>query len=181
MHFDMIESVKSLINKDDLEVKRPTNVAIIYRWWFPKDSEIVKILADYVQSHSDDGSMRDIFANIATTTIESVKYYALYLGKGVNGRRRFHNHVDQRKRLSTLRRTVSALLFTNDEEEISRVLSSCYFEWEEKVCTNSELKAIEKSEIKNGFYPLNLQENTKISDEWRRIITKKRKTLSVLT
>ena len=79
--------------------------------------------------------------------VTSGTYYALYLGKGVNGRRRLKNHLSRHKRTSTLRRTIAALLHTNDEKDITAALSTCYYEWCELDCDKKDLENIEKEQI----------------------------------
>jgi hypothetical protein len=109
--------------------------------------------------------------------VASGTYYALYLGKGVNGRRRLKNHLSPRKRISTLRRTIAALLHTNNEDKITSVLSTCYYEWCELDCDKKDLENIEKEQIEKGYYPLNLKDNPNISKQWKEVIQHKRKAL----
>ncbi len=144
----------------------PHKVPILYRWWFPEGSEPVNILRAY--------EAEDLLSGTLTKTIGAIRYYALYLGKGINGRRRLKNHISQRKRTSTLRRTLSGLLNTDDEGKISSVLQQCYYEWCEMSCSKEELGIQEETAINSGFYPLNLSENHKISTMWREFLTYQR-------
>ena len=85
------------------------------------------------------------------------------------------NHISPRKWISTLRRTLSGLLNTDDESEISNVLQECYYEWYEMVCSKDELSDREEQAIKDGYYPLNLSENEHISATWRLFLKNQRK------
>lgn len=160
--------IVELCEDNKLTTDLPHKVPILYRWWFPEDSEPVKILRAY--------EAEDLLSETLTTTIGNTKFYALYLGKGINGRRRFKNHISPRKRTSTLRRTLSGLLRTDDESKISDVLQQCYYEWWEMACSEEELGSREKTAIKEGYYPLNLSENDNISAEWKHFLQQRRTT-----
>ena len=58
--------------------------AVLYRWWFPENSEVVKILSNWKGSDLLDGVQKREF--------EDKNYYALYFGKSNNGYRRFCQH-----------------------------------------------------------------------------------------
>ena len=152
----------------------PHTGPIIYRWWFYEDSEIMNVLREHAGVVQFEKIKRKFPEDNA---VASGTYYALYLGKGVNGRRRLKNHLSPRKRTSTLRRTIAALLHTNDEDKITSVLSTCYYEWCELDCNKKELETIEKGLIKDGYFPLNLKDNPNIGDCWKEVIQKKRKAL----
>lgn len=158
--------IVDLCEDNKLTTDLPHKVPILYRWWFPEGSEPVRILRAY--------EAEDLLSGTLTTTIGKNKYFALYLGKGINGRRRFKNHISPRKRTSTLRRTLSGLLNTDDESIISDVLQQCYYEWCELSCTKDELSEQEEKAIKEGYYPLNLSENDKISKEWKQFLRTRR-------
>ena len=144
----------------------PHKVPILYRWWFPEGSDPVETLRAY--------EAENLLSGTLTTTIGETKYYALYLGKGFNGRRRLKNHICPRKRTSTLRRTLSGLLNTEDESKICKVLQKCYYEWYEMSCTKDDLSSKEETAINEGYYPLNLKENNNISKEWKEFLQKRR-------
>lgn len=152
----------------------PHTGPIIYRWWFHKDSEVMNVLREHAGDVQFEMIDMDLPEHVGVT---SGTYYALYLGKGVNGRRRLKNHLSPRKRTSTLRRTIGALLNTNAEKEITDALSTCYYEWCELDCNKKELETIEKGLIKDGYFPLNLKDNPNIGDCWKEVIQKKRKAL----
>lgn len=158
--------ITDLSAENKLITDLPHKVPILYRWWFPEGSEPVEILRNY--------KAEDLLSQTLTTTIGNTKYYALYIGKGINGRRRLKNHLNPRKRTSTLRRTLSGLLNTDDESKISKVLQECYYEWCEMACSKDELSDREEQAIKDGYYPLNLSENDKISKEWRQFLQQRR-------
>ena len=165
---DKISSVKDLLKQGNLPHKGP----ILYRWWFvddPDNSKIVDIIRRYSQIE---------LSKCMSMTQNGKTYYSLYFGKGVNGRRRFKNHIGSRKRTSTLRRTIAALLQTTDEERITHELQQCYYEWWECDCDKETLEDNERKWIKEGYYPLNLKENNKISKEWKNYLQTKRKELT---
>ena len=163
---DKIYSVKELMEGT---VELPHRAPILYRWWFRYDSKILKIVCEYLNKTE--------VQKIKTEELGGNTYYALYFGKGVNGRRRFKNHIGSRKRTSTLRRTIAALLETTDEERITQELQQCYYEWWEYDCDKKALEGMELEWIKSGYYPLNLKDNNKISDEWKNYLQNKRKQL----
>ena len=106
---------------------------------------------------------------------KGVYRYAMYVGKGANGKRRFKNHISSRIRTSTLRRTIAALLETNNEDAITTVLKNCYYEWWEIECDKKTLAEEEKNKINEGYYPLNLKENNKVCTKWKKILQEQRK------
>lgn len=165
---DKIYSVKELMEGT---VELPHRAPILYRWWFRYDSKILKIVCEYLNKTE--------VQKIKTEELGGNTYYALYFGKGVNGRRRFKNHIGSRKRTSTLRRTIAALIGTNEEEEISKHLQQCYYEWWEYDCDKKTLEGKELSMINDDdyYYPLNLKDNEKISEEWKNYLQNKRKQL----
>ena len=172
-----LSAVSKLCSGGQLLTEYPHNVPILYRWWFPTDSKVVSILLEYVQSHKEDVKMQQMLTDIKHRTLGNNEYYCLYLGKGINGRRRFKNHISPRKRTSTLRLSISALLQTEDENAISDVLMQCYYEWKELSCDNGELENQEVAAIADGNYPLNLKENEKISSTWKAFLQDHRKTM----
>lgn len=150
----------------------PHTGPILYKWWFHEDSKIMKVLrtyGDYIQ-----------FERIEKKIIDDTcgTYYALYLGKGINGKRRLKSHLSKHKRTSTLRRTISALLQTIDENEITNSLSTCYYEWCELDCDNVCLENIEKEEIEKGYFPLNLKDNPNTDNRLKEVIRNNRKTFN---
>ncbi len=167
--------VSELYNGTSLLEKAPKHVPIIYTWWFPSDSKLLVSLKEYVETHVDDKQMSHLLSQIEPIKKGSNTYYALYFGKGVDGRRRFTNHVHGIKRYSTLRRTIGAILKTNDEKKISAELNNCYYEWTEFNREDKALKNEEKERIEKGNYPLNIQTNPKISKKWKSHIQQLRK------
>ena len=161
-----IHPVKDLMEKT---IELPHRAPILYRWWFKKDSEIEKIVREHLSEIE--------FQNIKSQKLEDSTYYALYFGKGINGRRRFKNHMRPPMRTSTLRRTIAALLQTTDEERVTQELQQCYYEFGEYDCDKRTLEEMELEWIKSGYYPLNLKDNNKISEEWKNHLQNKRKQL----
>ena len=154
---------------------------ILYRWWFPEESAVMDILTQY--SHSD-AEMATLLQHVETREIENKTYYALYFGKSNNGYHRYSQHSTGNVHISTLRRTLYGLCLTENEakqyikereEEITRMLQECYYEW---IPFDEEGKLVECVEsicIALGKYPLNLDGNPAISDSWREYVMEKRK------
>lgn len=142
---------------------------ILYRWWFPRE-----VALELLSKHK----AARMLESTLSTNIYKRRYYALYLGKGTNGRTRFANHIHKHKRFSTLRRTIGGLLCTADEYEISKILDNCYYEWCEISCQQCKLEDLEKKAINKRFYPLNLKDNNNISEEWREKLEELRKKIS---
>ena len=141
--------------------------AVLYRWWFPENSEVVKILSNWKGSDLLDGVQKREF--------EDKNYYALYFGKSNNGYRRFCQHSTGNVHTSTLRRTIHSLL-TDDlytknthEQEITDLLRECYFEWTIIGKEDENLvECIEAICIVHGIYPLNIDGNPAIDEDWRK-------------
>lgn len=155
---------------------------LLYRWWFPHNSLVMDYLRDYIAQNPDDIVMKSVFARLKTKVINNQTYYALYLGKSIHGRTRFKNHIVGPMKSSTLRRTIYALLTKNhplqvNEDCISEILSKCYYEWMELSDDHELLDAFEMMAISLGYYPLNMEGNTSISEEWKKSIVDRRKEL----
>ena len=155
---------------------------ILYRWWFPEESAVMDILTQY--SHSD-AEMATLLQHVETREIENKTYYALYFGKSNNGYHRYSQHSTGNVHISTLRRTLYGLCLTENgekkqyikkrEEEITRILQECYYEW---IPFDEEGKLVECVEsicIALGKYPLNVDGNPAISNNWRDYLLEKRK------
>ena len=141
--------------------------AVLYRWWFPENSEVVKILSNWKGS--------DLLAGVQTREFEGTTYYALYFGKSNNGYRRFCQHSTGNVHTSTLRRTIHSLLTDEEynkpvhEAQIDEILKDCYFEW--AVIDKEEENLVECIEaicIVHGTYPLNIDGNPAIDEDWRK-------------
>ena len=155
--------------------------SILYRWWFPEESAVMDILTQY--SHSDT-EMATLLQHVETREIENKTYYALYFGKSNNGYHRYSQHSTGNVHISTLRRTLYGLCLTENgekqyikerEEEITRMLQECYYEW---IPFDNEGKLVECVEsicIALGKYPLNVDGNPAISNNWRDYLLEKRK------
>ena len=160
---------------------------ILYRWWFAEDSKPMIALKKYLDEHPTDIEMQQLFSQLEERKFEGKKqkYYALYFGKSNNGYRRYIQHTTGNVHTSTIRHTLYGLCLTNneeslyskqlDKEEITRILRECYFEW---LPFNEEGKLVECVEgicIALGKYPLNVDGNPAISDQWREYVMDKRK------
>ena len=160
---------------------------ILYRWWFAEDSKPMIALKKYLDEHPTDIEMQQLFSQLEERKFEGKKqkYYALYFGKSNHGYRRYIQHSTGNVHTSTLRHTLYGLCLTEngeslyskqlDKEEITRILRECYFEW---LPFNEEGKLVECVEgicIALGKYPLNVDGNPAISDQWREYVMDKRK------
>ena len=140
---------------------------ILYRWWFPETSKVVTILREWKGS--------DLLAGVQTREFEGTTYYALYFGKSNNGYRRFFQNSTGKVHTSTLRRTIHSLQ-TDDlydkathEQEITDLLRECYFEWTVIGKEDENLvECIEAICIVHGTYPLNIDGNPAIDEDWRK-------------
>ena len=147
---------------------------ILYRWWFPETSKVVTILRKWKGS--------DLLAGVQTCAFEGTTYYALYFGKSNNGYRRFCQHSTGNVHTSTLRRTIHSLL-TDDlydkaihEQEITDLLRECYFEWTVIGKEDENLvECIEAICIVHSTYPLNLDGNPAINEDWRKYMMGERR------
>lgn len=155
--------------------------AILYRWWFPKDSAPMKKLEKYVKDHPQDIIMQDMLSNLEKKDIGTHTYFALYFGKSSNGYNRYIQHTTRNVDVSTLRRTLYGLCIDEDtydnekEQQINKMLQQCYYEWADFGNEENIVECIEGICIALGKYPLNIDGNVAISDEWRKYVTKKRK------
>lgn len=154
----------------------------LYRWWFPSNSPILKYLEEYLKAHPEDVDMHYVQARLKKKKIGDETYYALYFGKSIDGRKRFGQHTRGPVKQSTLRETLRAILSIQglpcSEEDISAELRRCYYEWMEFLPEDYELiDSFEMMAIAIGYYPLNLDGNSSISEPWKAAIMDKRKEL----
>ena len=154
---------RELFNGVEPKTGLPHKGPILYRWWFGEKSKVMKTITDFAKK---DQELADFLRSVERYKENNTTYYALYFGKGVNGRRRLKNHLSPHKRSSTLRRTIGALLNTENENDITKELQLCFYDWCEMLC-KEELSDREEQAIKDGYYPLNLSENNKNSKEWK--------------
>lgn len=176
-----LSAVNELYSDERLLTEYPHNVPILYRWWFPLESEPMKAIKKYPTENPDDAQMHYLFHyRLKKKKIGKDTYCALYFGKSINGRKRFRHHINGSMDNSTLRRTLYALLFsdmdtTQAETEISAILSRCYYEWIELADDKELVDMLEMTAISLGAYPLNMDGNPAISDTWREYVMNKRK------
>lgn len=151
--------------------------AILYRWWFPKNSPVMKVMADFAKH---DKALAALLKQAETCKIEGRTYYSLYFGKSNNGYRRYNQHTIGNVHLSTLRQTIYGLCVGNQydpakEKDVSDILSQCYYEWTTLPGEEELVECMESICIALGKYPLNLDGNPAISNEWREELMMKRK------
>ena len=152
---------------------------ILYRWWFPANSEVVTMLSEW--KGKDSKKPINLLDGVLTREIDGKTYYALYFGKSNNGYRRFMQHSKGNLHTSTLRRTIHSLLTDEKynkpirEQQIDEILQDCYFEWAviEKE-EESLVECIEAICIVHGTYPLNIDGNPAINETWREYMMNKR-------
>ena len=155
---------------------------ILYRWWFPANSEVVTMLSEW--KGKDSKKPINLLEGVLTREIEGKTYYALYFGKSNNGYRRYIQHSTGNVHISTLRRTLYGLCLTENgekqyikerEEEITRMLQECYYEWIPFENEDKLVECVESICIALGKYPLNVDGNPAISNQWRDYLLEKRK------
>ena len=152
---------------------------ILYRWWFPFNSKVVTMLSEWRSKDSKEPT--NLLEGVLTREIEGKTYYALYFGKSNKGYRRYIQHSTGNIHTSTLRRTIHSLL-TDDaynksihEPEITNLLKTCYFEWAEISQEEANLvECLEALCIVHGVYPLNIDGNSAINENWLKYIMKER-------
>ena len=148
---------------------------ILYHWWFPEGSKVLDVVREYNQAESV-----NLLDQVETRVINGKTYYALYFGKSSNGYRRYCQHTTGNIRLSTLRQTLYGLCVGQQydiaqEQMVSDILKDCYFEWLTFDKEGELVECIESICIALGHYPLNLDGNPAISDQWRKYVMEKRK------
>ena len=146
---------------------------ILYRWWFPANSEVVTMLSEW--KGKDSKKPINLLDGVLTKKFpDGETYYALYFGKSNKGYRRYIQHSTGNVHTSTLRRTIHSLLTDEEynkpihEPQIDEILKGCYFEW--AVIDKEEENLVECIEaicIVHGTYPLNIDGNPAINSKWR--------------
>ena len=151
--------------------------AILYRWWFPKNSPVMDVLADFAKK---DKELAALLKQVETCKIDGKTYYALYFGKSNNGYRRYCQHTTGNVHLSTIRHTVYGLCIGEKydkakEDKVSEILRQCYYEWISFKGEDNLVECVEGICIALGKYPLNVDGNPAISDQWRDHVMNSRK------
>lgn len=163
------------MNFNRIEVKKfrlpCSKQAGVYRWWFPEES--AKSLLSALNGVD--------YESIEKKTINDKQYWCLYFGSSSDLVQRFYWHTTQahsataikNSALSTLRQTICALLKINQsdataKQKVDDVLDECYWEW---YATSSieEAKKIEKKQLENGYYPLNIQNNEGVRNKHKNV------------
>lgn len=163
------------MNFNRIEVKKfrlpCSKQAGVYRWWFPE--ERAKSLLSALDGVD--------YESIEKKTINDKQYWCLYFGSSSDLVQRFYWHTTQahsataikNSALSTLRQTICALLKINQsdataKQKVDDILDECYWEW---YATSSieEAKEIEKKELENGYYPLNIQNNEGVKNKHKNV------------
>lgn len=136
----------------------------IYQWWFLEAD--AKRLLEPMLTVTDE-------SKIKKESIHNQSYWLMYFGianKSLNQRAKWHicqhHSVSAVKSgyLSTLRATLSALLQkaqSQTEQEVNEILDRCYWEWQ--LAENP--KKMEREALLQGYFPLNIQGNTKIDQK----------------
>lgn len=150
---------------------------ILYRWWFPEDSTALKTLRAHARR---DIHLDSLLRQVETRKMEGKMYYALYFGKSNNGYRRYCQHATGNVHISTLRHTLYGLCIGNEynkaqEPQITDMLRQCYCEWFDFSKEGSLVECVESICIALGYYPLNVDGNPAISEEWLNTLMSKRK------
>lgn len=163
------------MNFNRIEVKKfrlpCSKQAGVYHWWFPEES--AKSLLSALDGVD--------YESIEKKTINDKQYWCLYFGSSSDLVQRFYWHTTQahsataikNSALSTLRQTICALLKINQsdataKQKVDDILDECYWEW---YATSSieEAKEIEKKQLENGYYPLNIQNNEGVRNKSKNV------------
>lgn len=142
---------------------------VLYRWWFPENSPVMKAICDFAKKDKD---LAALLKQVETCEINGKTYYALYFGKSNNGRHRYSQHTAGNVHTSTIRHTLYGLCISNiydkaREEEVSEILNDCYYEWISFADEPLLVECVEGICIALGKYPLNMDGNPAISEKWR--------------
>lgn len=157
MNSNRIEVKKLRLQFANKDCNIPTEPGVNH-WWFPKEIAeklLLPLKCDNKSIDKDD--------------INGEQYWCLYLGISKNLRQRIRWHIAQKHTqsavdsgyLSTLRRTISALLYSQKnpmetEQDVNKVLDECYCDWE-TMPTYPEAK--KKEILSKKYLPLNIQDN----------------------
>lgn len=177
-------SVGEAMNKQENPLP---STAVLYRWWFPEDTEdskkptVWQKLKEYSQDGSDyNAYLQKFLENVEQCTIEGKKYRALYFGKSHKGSGRYRQHSKGSVGNSIVRHNVYGI-YINDkydearEPEISEILSQCYCEWVDFSHEKQWVECFEELCIALGYYPLNVDGNPAIGKAWRKVLLDARK------
>ena len=164
------------------EIKLKTTNPILYRWLFPiePESELFKAVDAFYNDSKANPKHENILEGLPKIEKDGKLYYALYFGKSNKGSRRYRQHKSGNVHLSTLRHTIYGLCvgpeYDKEKEKIvDNILQNCYCEWYEFKEEGNLVECIEGICIALGKYPLNVEGNPNISDEWRQYVLGKRK------
>ena len=149
---------------------------VLYRWWFYSESEVVKLLRAWKSKDSKEpinlleGVLSEKFPDGKT-------YYALYFGKSNKGYRRYIQHSTGNIHTSTIHSLLTDEEYNKPihEKQIDEILKDCYFEW--AVIDKEEENLVECIEaicIVHGTYPLNIDGNPAIDEDWRKYMMNER-------
>ncbi len=150
--------------------------AILYRWWFPENSPVLKVICDFAK---EDKGLADLLKQVDKCKIDGKTYYALYFGKSNNGYRRYCQHATGNVHISTIRHTVYSLCIGEKydkakEEQVSEILRQCYYEWISFADEPLLVECIEGICIALGKYPLNIEGNPAIDADWCKLLMDER-------
>lgn len=173
--------ISELYDGKNLKTELLRSAPFLYRWWFIEGSKPMQLLEQYINAHPDDIDMQHMRAHLKTLCLNGQTYYALYMGKSINGRNRFSQHIRGNVDLSTLRKTICAVLMLlqedASEESISKVLNECYYEWVEMEHDSELVDSFEMMAISLGNYPYNIDSNSAVSKEWKQQILSARQAM----
>ena len=175
---DRVYSEMQINKVDSITTKELSHMPIVYRWWFEDNSVVMDVLKEQSKKYKD---LAELMKQVASREIDGKTYYALYLGKSNNGYHRFRQHSKGNVHISTIRHTLYGLCIgskydKSKEQQITDILKDCYFEW--RAFDENEGKLVECIEsicIMSGKYPLNVDGNPAISNQWWNYVMDKRK------
>lgn len=160
----------------------PPKAYILYRWWFPEETEdplkpsVWQKLKEYSQDGSDyNADLQELLKNVEQCTIDGKKYRALYFGKSHKGSSRYRQHTKGDVGSSTVRHNVygvyiNAKYNAANEPIISEILSQCYCEWVDLSNEEQWVECFEELCIALGYYPLNIEGNPVIGQWCQKLL-----------
>lgn len=154
------------------------NHPCLYRWLVSENSEVMRKLNEYSKSFP---KLKELLNQLEVLTIEDNKYYPIYFGKSENGKKRIINqHLNGTVRTSTIRHTLYGLFWgdytTDRKSDLADLFLNSYFE---VVLFADDCKEhvvpLEAICIALGKYPLNIEGNLSVDDNWYSKLMEARK------
>lgn len=153
-------SAKCLRNSSSLRKHIP-NKQGVYKWWCNKE-DLMKIMnklkLDCNECIKDIEKIDNVYLVCTDKNSKKIKgsLYCIYVGESTNLHRRIlSNHIGGNIKKSTLRYTLSAVLFgSKNERKVDSIINKYFIEWE-KCRKKTDCFEIQNKYINKYFRPLN--------------------------